>query len=276
MLNDKKQYVVHLASCGNPDMGQDPGQPVWGCEPDKSVAVASIEDAVKACRDFIEDNGLGGSQWSGGKVWLKEGDSLKVVARISYNGRVIWLDEVANLKEIQRETAENDAVFREKAKEYRLQALSLLKEAQAIDGVRPFLVTHLHAVGNGADSYVVWSNLYPGDEEASAVLPSGLKFDEGEALIIDDEITLEDVTGNDIEYRLDKVGVDFRTAVQSVIEQCGGDVWGECSEYPLSDWQYQTNNGCTVRGYWEWVACEAEANGVAIETLSGSPKHTMK
>ena len=31
-------------------------------------------------------------------------------------------------------------------------------------------------------------------------------------------------------------------------------VWGEHPDYPVSDWQLETENDNTRRGYWEWVA----------------------
>lgn len=54
----------------------------------KAVAVASLEEASRACRAYIEANELGGGNWTGGDVI--EGD--KKVASVSYNGR-IWLPE---------------------------------------------------------------------------------------------------------------------------------------------------------------------------------------
>ena len=49
------------------------------------VAVPDFAAASRACRQFIEANGLGASGWRGGAIV----DTAKnVVARVSYNGRV--------------------------------------------------------------------------------------------------------------------------------------------------------------------------------------------
>ncbi len=48
--------------------------------------VATLEEASRACRRFIEEHELGGGNWAGGNVY----DGGKLVASVSYNGRV-WL-----------------------------------------------------------------------------------------------------------------------------------------------------------------------------------------
>ena len=80
-------FSVVLASAGNPDLGQSPDQSLWGVSPCKAT-VTTLDDASEACRRYISDNGLGGGNWTGGDV-TSEG---KVVARVSYNGRV-WMPE---------------------------------------------------------------------------------------------------------------------------------------------------------------------------------------
>jgi hypothetical protein len=82
--SDKAKIVVRLASCGNPDMGQDPDQPYMYCEPDRMVPVESFAEASKACRRFISDNELGAGHWSGGSIFI----AGQKVAYVSYNGRV--------------------------------------------------------------------------------------------------------------------------------------------------------------------------------------------
>lgn len=47
------------------------------------VPVQNIAAASAMCRQYIERNGLGGGNWTGGDV-MRDG---KKVARISYNGR---------------------------------------------------------------------------------------------------------------------------------------------------------------------------------------------
>jgi hypothetical protein len=50
----------------------------------KLVEVASLQEASRAVREYIEADGLGSSAWEGGEVT----EGRKVVARVSYNGRV--------------------------------------------------------------------------------------------------------------------------------------------------------------------------------------------
>jgi len=76
---------VTLTSAGNPDHNQNPNQPLYGCEKNKSVEVASFVEARNACVKFIDDNDLGGGNWSGGEIINNEG---KIIAHVSYNGRV--------------------------------------------------------------------------------------------------------------------------------------------------------------------------------------------
>lgn len=52
------------------------------------VPVADLAAASRACREFIVEHDLGASTWRGGRV--VEAGTKKVVATVSYNGRV-WL-----------------------------------------------------------------------------------------------------------------------------------------------------------------------------------------
>ena len=54
------------------------------------LPVADLDSASRACRQFIESNDLGASAWRGGQV--VESGSKKVVATVSYNGRVRLAD----------------------------------------------------------------------------------------------------------------------------------------------------------------------------------------
>lgn len=38
-----------------------------------------------------------------------------------------------------------------------------------------------------------------------------------------------------------------------------GDLHGEDSKYPKSDWQYEVSNGDTRLGYWDWVSHQKES-----------------
>lgn len=75
-------YKVLLASVGNPDFGQDSRRSLPGV-PRRTLRVASLADASRACRAYIEHHELGGGNWCGGLV--KKGTTA--IAQISYNGR---------------------------------------------------------------------------------------------------------------------------------------------------------------------------------------------
>lgn len=95
----KGAYKVLLASVGNPDFGQDNRRSLPGV-PRKTLRVASLADASRACRAYIEHYELGGGNWLGGEV-KKDG---KVIAKISYNGRA-WEPGDWLIKEIQLSSA---------------------------------------------------------------------------------------------------------------------------------------------------------------------------
>lgn len=82
----KQGMFVKIAHEENPDIAggywtdipEDPpaGKSKW-------VPVKSIADASKVCRQFLDQYGLGGGNWTGGLV-VKDG---MPIAEISYNGR---------------------------------------------------------------------------------------------------------------------------------------------------------------------------------------------
>lgn len=82
------KFSVTLSSVGNPDYGQNPNRSLPGLKNSK-VAVKTKQEASDACRKFIDDNQLGGGNWSGGDIF-SEGN---LVARVSYNGRV-WHPDI--------------------------------------------------------------------------------------------------------------------------------------------------------------------------------------
>jgi hypothetical protein len=94
LVAPKGAYKVLLASVGNPDFGQDSRRSMPGV-PRRTLRVASLADASKACRAYIEHYELGGGNWLGGEV--KQG--AKVIAKISYNGRA-WEPGAWPTKEI--------------------------------------------------------------------------------------------------------------------------------------------------------------------------------
>jgi len=83
-ITNYKKMKVSLSSVGNPDFGQDPNHPLFGCQKDKTVEVNSFKEASDVCKKFIDDNDLGSGNWSGGAVY----EDKKQVAYVSYNGRV--------------------------------------------------------------------------------------------------------------------------------------------------------------------------------------------
>jgi hypothetical protein len=93
LIAPKGSYTVRLASVGNPDFRQDSRRSLPGV-PRRTLRVASLADASKACRTYIAHYELGGGNWLGGEV-KKDG---KAIAKISYNGRA-W-DPADRRKEI--------------------------------------------------------------------------------------------------------------------------------------------------------------------------------
>lgn len=77
-------YAVVLDNRGNPDFGQISGRRLPGTQAE-TRAVKNFEEASKACRAYIEENGLGGGNWMGGTILDAKGNE---VGRVSYNGRV--------------------------------------------------------------------------------------------------------------------------------------------------------------------------------------------
>lgn len=74
---------VELSHCPNPDIAgyweypEDDGDPRW-------MPVETVAEASELCCEFIQRNGLGGGNWSGGVIK----DRGKEVAYVGYNGTV--------------------------------------------------------------------------------------------------------------------------------------------------------------------------------------------
>jgi hypothetical protein len=99
--------TVELSSCGNPDFGQDPDQPLWGCPDARDIPVATLGEASTLCRQYIRDHELGCGNWSGGRVKVNG----ELLAYISYNGRVwasLELEQEYIGDELTREIADGD------------------------------------------------------------------------------------------------------------------------------------------------------------------------
>ena len=102
LLAPKGAYKVLLASVGNPDFGQDNRRSLPGV-PRRTIRVASLLDASKACRAYIKHYELGGGNWLGGDV-KKAGKDGTVIAKISFNGRAAdptdWQIEIPLTSEV--------------------------------------------------------------------------------------------------------------------------------------------------------------------------------
>lgn len=86
-----------------------------------------------------------------------------------------------------------------KAIELRTKALGLLQEAQALDGLKPFIVNHRHEYGS--TSYMCWFNQEPTADEAADVLVCVFEPDRGEEINIE-SVTLDELTGVSLSSRL--------------------------------------------------------------------------
>jgi hypothetical protein len=75
---------VKLAAASNPDFSPD--VPQGSLEiPEQWVAVRSLAHASQVCRQYIDEHGLGGGNWTGGEITHDDGSPI---ASVSYNGRV--------------------------------------------------------------------------------------------------------------------------------------------------------------------------------------------
>jgi hypothetical protein len=76
-----KRYAIRLSSVGNPDFGQ-----YAPLSPPEVFEADTLKEIRDAARTYIEKWDLGGGNWDERKALVREGK--KVVAHISYNGRV--------------------------------------------------------------------------------------------------------------------------------------------------------------------------------------------
>ena len=75
---------VKLAALPNPDFPVDVLQGSLEI-PEQWVEVRSLAHASQVCRQYIDENELGGGNWVGGEITHDDGSPI---ARVSYNGRV--------------------------------------------------------------------------------------------------------------------------------------------------------------------------------------------
>lgn len=75
----------------------------------------------------------------------------------------------------------------------RAKAFALMKEAEAIDGLKPYLISHRHEFGMAG--YIGWANTEVTTLMASSILDSPFEEGKGKFLSIEDRITLDELTG---------------------------------------------------------------------------------
>lgn len=75
----------------------------------------------------------------------------------------------------------------------RSQAMALLQQAAALDGLKPFIVVHNHV--SGTSSYVAWSRCEPTNSQAASVLDFEFEPERKEWLAIESNITLDELVG---------------------------------------------------------------------------------
>lgn len=75
--------LVTLKADPNPDFGGGTRQGTVR-KRQTTAEVSSFAEASRVCREYIEEHGLGGGNWTGGQIW----EDGVPVAYVSYNGRV--------------------------------------------------------------------------------------------------------------------------------------------------------------------------------------------
>ena len=93
-----------------------------------------------------------------------------------------------------------------KALKLRVEALALLQQAESLDRLKPYAVTHEHR--SGSSTYFLWASHAPSTEEACTVLDAPFESELDETLDIMGYFTLDELTGVSIGSRLDNL-VEF-------------------------------------------------------------------
>lgn len=76
---------VLLKHASNPDLNYGYWEPPIDSPQDRYVHVQTFREASRVCTRYIERNGLGGGNWTGGQIY---NDLDQQIAYVSYNGRV--------------------------------------------------------------------------------------------------------------------------------------------------------------------------------------------
>ena len=79
-----QRFRVNLTTCGNPDFGQAPEQPLPDI-PSHFGYADTIDEISAMCKRYISVYGVGFGSWAGGEVFETASNTYK--GRISYGGK---------------------------------------------------------------------------------------------------------------------------------------------------------------------------------------------
>lgn len=88
-----------------------------------------------------------------------------------------------------------------RALQLRIQAQALLEQAYAIDGLKPFSVTHHHR--HGSSTYLLWADQAPDDHLAAELLGADFEPEVRESMEIVEGFTLKDLCGTAVASRFE-------------------------------------------------------------------------
>lgn len=80
-----------------------------------------------------------------------------------------------------------------KAIALRTQAMACLQEAETLDGLKPFVVTHTYKYG--ITTYVLWAQSEPTEAQIVAGLDCEFEPESGDSLDVDGNLKLQEMTG---------------------------------------------------------------------------------
>lgn len=80
-----------------------------------------------------------------------------------------------------------------KAISLRTQAMACLQEAEALDGLKPFIITHEHR--HGVSTYLAWFRGMPTEEQAAAIIEEEFEPEIEESISIAGNLKLQEVAG---------------------------------------------------------------------------------
>ena len=130
------------------------------------------------------------------------------------NRFVVVQGDASDLKEVTMTTPDPKST---EALQLRTQALALLEEAQQLDGLKPYTVTHSHCAGNS--TYIIWAASMPSEEQAKSVLDSEFEPWRDEHLTVEGHHFLDEMAGASVTSRLPDILESF-SALASSEETC--------------------------------------------------------